>query len=261
MINASGLSPVCFTLFRVDIYWYGVAYVVGMYLALLQARRALLKPPYQDTISRRDLDSFVLWAWVGVVAGGRLGHILFYDAAYYAHHVKEILAFRDGGMSFHGGLLGVIGALIIFCKRKNILPWVFLDLAASVAPIGLFVGRLANFVNNELYGTPTTLPWGCLFRGVEQPRHPTQIYEALLEGVVTFLILSIAGKKPAVQTRPGFVSALFLVCYALSRCLVDFVKDAPRYMGCTVGQWLSVGMLLAGTLWISRLLTNKRPPE
>lgn len=259
MIDATGLSPVCFRLFGVSVYWYGVAYVVGMFLALWLARLKLERPPYEGQISLKDVDAFVPWAWLGVLVGGRLGHILFFDGSYYFSHLREVIAFRDGGMSFHGGFLGVACALFFYCSKRSLPLLLFWDLAASVAPIGLFVGRLANFINNELYGVPTTLSWGCLFRGCSQPRHPTQIYEALLEGALTFVILQWAGRKRFAKERPGFISWLFLQCYALSRIGVDFVKEAPRYYELTTGQLLSLAMILLGGLLWHRLSKPDRP--
>ncbi len=240
MIDVSLLSPVCFTVLGVDVYWYGVAYVVGMILAVMYAHH-LLRRSGETILSVQDVDAFVPWAWVGILVGGRLGHVVFYGWSYYAHHLMEIVKFRDGGMSFHGGLLGVGVAVFVFCSRRHISVLSLMDIASTVAPIGLFLGRVANFVNNELYGIPTKMPWGCTFRGAVEPRHPTQLYEAMLEGVITFAVMFFLWKRH--PKRSGVLTAVFLLCYATSRILVDFVKDTPHHLGLTMGQWLSIELV------------------
>lgn len=257
MFDVTSWSPVCFRLFGIEVYWYGVAYVVGITLALAYAK-TLLKHTQGTTstsLHPEDLDAFLPWLCLGIVIGGRLGHILFYDPIYYLRHVHHIINLREGGMAFHGGLLGVVVATLAFCRKRKLSPIALCDALAVAAPIGLGLGRLANFINGELYGLPTTLPWGVLFRGVAEPRHPTQIYEALTEGALTAWILYGVWKRlqrlPTNQRpQPGFLSALFLLSYGTSRFLVDFFKDTPRWAGFTTGQILSLMMIGIGTvLW------------
>jgi phosphatidylglycerol:prolipoprotein diacylglycerol transferase len=248
-------------MFGVDIYWYGIAYIVSIWLALFYAKKLagkgdILIETVPGTLQyglisseklRQYIDSFLPLACVGIVAGGRLGHVIFFDILYYAKNLPKVLCIRDGGMSFHGGLIGIILAAAWFTHQKKIRLISYLDLLAMVAPIGLAIGRLANFVNSELYGTPTTLPWGVFFHDTFEPRHPTQIYEALTEGVLTLTILAIFYKLKQ-KRRPGELSIVFLLCYGISRILIDFVKDSSHYMGFTVGQWLSIAMILGGVL-------------
>ncbi|MDR1907633.1 MAG: prolipoprotein diacylglyceryl transferase [Holosporales bacterium] len=249
-LDVTSLSPVCARVFGVDIYWYGVAYVVSLWLALFYAKRLTVNDVFR-------VDAFLPVACVGIVVGGRLGHVLFYDACYYMQHVLDILKIRDGGMSFHGGLIGVALGAVWFCRRKSIKFLYFLDVLAMTAPIGLGIGRIANFVNSELYGVPTTLPCGVVFRGVREARHPTQIYEALTEGVLTFFILRWCRSKQA--AKDGRVSSIFLICYSVARFTIDFVKDSKHVYGLTVGQWLSAGMALTGVLGVC--LTQVSPPS
>lgn len=254
MFDASHLSPVCFHLFGIDVYWYGVSYVAGMVLAVACANHFLQGE--KGPVKGRDFETFVPWAWIGILLGGRLGHVVFYGFTYYLQHPLDILKFRDGGMSFHGGLLGVFLALCLFCSRRKLNRLAFTDVVALVAPLGLFFGRLANFINNELYGTPTSLPWGCLFRGVEEPRHPTQLYEAFFEGLVLWCLLIWAWKQPRLRNCHGKITVLFLVGYSLCRIVIEEFKDLPSFFGLTTGQWLSIAMLLAG--WLSWKMIEKK---
>ncbi|MDR0631082.1 MAG: prolipoprotein diacylglyceryl transferase [Holosporales bacterium] len=255
--SVTSVSPVCVSVFGLDVYWYGVAYVVSLWLALFYAKRVaggVLRSTeigaFQQITSsqvKRYVDSFLPLACIGIIIGGRLGHVLFFDMSYYFHDLRKILFIRDGGMSFHGGLLGIIAVAAWFCRKEQIQLISYFDLISMVAPIGLGIGRLANFVNSELYGVPTNLPWGVLFHGTLEPRHPTQIYEALTEGVLTLSILALfyCCRK---RRQPGDISVLFLLCYGTSRFLIDFLKDSRHYCGLTMGQWLSLIMVFGGIL-------------
>jgi phosphatidylglycerol:prolipoprotein diacylglycerol transferase len=235
-LSTVSLSPVCCRVFNVDIYWYGVAYVLSLLCALYYAKRLTTEPT--------NFDAFIPYACIGIVIGGRLGHVLFFEYHYYSLHLIDIFKIRDGGMSFHGGLCGVITAAWLFCKTRGINLMSFLDILAMTAPIGLFFGRLANFINGELYGVPTTLPWGVYFRGVVEPRHPTQIYEAITEGLLTFCVLRFYNSK----LSTGVTAYLFIFCYAISRFTVDFLKDTDRYIHLSVGQWLSISMIAVNVI-------------
>lgn len=252
MIDVTSWSPVCCHVGSMAIYWYGVAYVVGIILALTYAKVLLKQEALGGkscSVSPEVLDAFLPWLCAGIVIGGRLGHVLFFDPSYYISHPSHILNLREGGMAFHGGLLGVVLATVVFCRKQHLKLAAFCDILAVVAPVGLGLGRLANFMNGELYGLPTYLPWGTLFRGVPEPRHPTQIYEALTEGLLTALILGWTWKRRSGK-HDGWIASLFLICYALSRFIVDFFKDTSRFGNLTMGQLLSLGMFFVGwTLW------------
>jgi phosphatidylglycerol:prolipoprotein diacylglycerol transferase len=239
--NAVSLSPICFRIFNIDIYWYGVAYVLSIVGALFCAKRL--------TMASENFDVFVPWACIGIVVGGRLGHVIFFDYHYYSAHLLDIFKIRDGGMSFHGGLCGIIISAWLFCKKRSIDFLSFLDVLAMVAPIGLFFGRIANFINGELYGLPTKLSCGVYFRGLTEPRHPTQLYEAFTEGFITFFVLKFYGKLKSKKKlhSDGIITCIFAFCYAISRFFIDFLKDTDRYLQLTIGQWLSIVMIIIWT--------------
>jgi phosphatidylglycerol:prolipoprotein diacylglycerol transferase len=265
--SVTSISPVCLRVFGLDIYWYGIAYVVSIWIALFYAKKLVEKgdlltetaqgAQQKDVISPEKLkqyvDSFVPLACVGIVVGGRLGHVIFFDISYYAQNLLKVWCIRDGGMSFHGGLIGLIFAAAWFTHQRKIRLISYLDLLAMVAPVGLAIGRVANFINSELYGIPTTLPWGVFFHGTLEPRHPTQIYEALTEGVLTLTVLAIFYRLNK-KRHPGELSIVFLLCYGISRFLIDFVKDSSHYVGLTMGQWLSIAMVLSGVFMKTTLL-------
>ncbi|GHS92102.1 prolipoprotein diacylglyceryl transferase [Alphaproteobacteria bacterium] len=215
----------------------------------------------EKEISEQNLEDFFFWAFWGICLGGRLGHVLFFQGSYFARHPLEVLAFRDGGMSFHGGFLGVLLAAGLFTYKRKIPIPRFLDILASVAPIGLGLGRVANFVNSELYGVPTNGAFGVLFPHVPLPRHPTQLYEAFTEGVLTLLLLAGLWRVPFFQKRPGSLAALFVCSYAFWRFLIDFWKESPHYAGFTVGQILCIPMALAGGLALFRIFKKNRDPS
>lgn len=254
--SVTSLSPICCRIFSIDIYWYGIAYVLGISLALLYAKyffRVSL-----NTLQFKDFDAFFPFACLGIVVGGRLGHVLFYDFSYYMHNILDIFKIREGGMSFHGGLIGVILLALWFCKKHRLNPYSFMDILSAIAPIGLGIGRIANFINGELYGKPTLLPFGVYFHGVSEPRHPTQLYEALTEGLITFFILKSCSKTKFSKKNPGFITALFLICYSFFRIMIDFLKDSPHYYGGTMGQWLSSFMLISGIIFIKLQKDKKK---
>ncbi|MDH3473440.1 MAG: prolipoprotein diacylglyceryl transferase [Rhodospirillales bacterium] len=241
------------TLFEIGpiaIRWYSLAYIAGLVIGWRYCRRLALRPPQRLTPD--DFDDFLLWATLGVVVGGRLGSVLFYNPAYYLANPLEILYLWRGGMSFHGGLLGVLVAVALFAHRRNVPIVAFADYVSAAAPIGLFFGRLANFVNSELWGRATDLPWAMVFpKDPEQlPRHPSQLYEAGLEGLLLFLLLYLLIRRGALA-RPGLLSGTFLTGYGLSRFFVELLRQPDHHLGflvggTTMGQWLSGPMLLGG---------------
>jgi phosphatidylglycerol:prolipoprotein diacylglycerol transferase len=252
-------DPVAVQLGPVSIRWYGLAYIAGLLLgwryAVWLAGQARFNSP-ESRPTRQDLDDFVFWAMAGVLLGGRLGIVLFYKPSDYFAHPLDIFKIWQGGMSFHGGLLGVATALILFTRRNRIPLFRFSDLVGCAAPIGLFFGRIANFVNGELWGRPADVPWAMVFPGAgPEPRHPSQLYEAASEGLLLFVILAILAQQPGIRSRPGLLTGIFLVGYAIARSTCELFREPDSYLGFIVGpismgQILSLPMLLVG-LWIA----------
>jgi len=244
------IDPVAVELGPIAIRWYALAYVAGILLAWRYMIVLAKRPPRRVTV--RDIEDFVVWATLGVILGGRLGYVLFYKPGYFLEHPGEIVAMWQGGMSFHGGLCGVVVASLAFAYARKI-NWLALgDLIAAAVPIGLFLGRLANFVNGELYGRTTTAAWGMVFPGAGAlPRHPSQIYESLLEGLILFIILSLLIYRGCALERPGLISGAFMTGYAIARSFVEFFREPDAHLGfltigATMGQILSIPLLVAG---------------
>jgi phosphatidylglycerol:prolipoprotein diacylglycerol transferase len=251
--------------------WYALAYIAGLllgwrYMTLLIRDNRLWGEKKSAPVTALQLDDFLFWATIGVILGGRLGYVLFYKPDMIWLKPAELIAIWHGGMSFHGGLIGVALAIWYFAKRHSIPMLTLGDLVASAAPIGLFFGRLANFVNAELYGRATNAPWAVQFPlkdgfgqtiSYTEPRHPSQLYEAALEGVVLFLILRYATHKRMTLTRPGVTAGVFLAGYGLFRLLVEFVREPDAHMPEALRGYLTMGMLLclpmiAAGLWLMR---------
>ncbi|HEX2581418.1 MAG TPA: prolipoprotein diacylglyceryl transferase [Dongiaceae bacterium] len=243
-------DPVALQLGPLSIRWYALAYVVAFLLGwrycLHWARQA------GSDLSARLLDDFFSYAVLGVILGGRIGYILFYNAAYYRVHPFAALAVWQGGMSFHGGLAGMVAAVGLFSWRRAVPFFALSDITAAAGPIGLFMGRLANFVNAELWGRPSDVPWAVIFPDAgPEPRHPSQLYEAGLEGVLLFIFLYALMRRPEIRMRHGIVSGAFLIGYALCRICAEFFREPDRQIGfiggiTTMGQVLSLPMLLVG---------------
>lgn len=245
------IDPIAFAIGPLVIRWYALAYLVGVlggaaYGATILRRHGLWRdnrPPFEPGA----IWDFAFWSVIGIIVGGRLGYVLFYNLGHYAQDPAGIFALWDGGMSFHGGLAGIMVAMALFTRFKggNILSG--FDLLGAIGTIGLFLGRVANFINAELYGAPTTLPWGVVFpTDPEQlPRHPTQLYEALLEGVLLFILIRLATHRFKALKHPGLVAGLFGIGYALSRILVEFFRLPDVQVGYLFGGWLTMGMVLS----------------
>lgn len=253
------IDPVAFTVFGFAIHWYGLAYVLAFILGSKYVEKAFEKAPAHTNLQKEDAEKILTWIILGVLIGGRLGYVLFYNLEFYANNPIETLKLWQGGMSFHGGLLGVALATY-FYSRKNKIK--FLDLTDRLVPafcIGLFLGRIANFINGELYGRITDLPWGVVFpHAGPLPRHPSQLYEAFLEGGLLFIALHIISKR---SPQTGVLSGLFLIGYGIFRGLVEFVRvrDSQLSEGLfeviSMGQILSLPMILVGSILI---IYNKR---
>lgn len=245
MLNYPNIDPVAIAIGPVNVYWYGISYVIGIitgwFLLRWRSRNALLSLGY----SNEDLDDIVFYAPLGAIIGGRLGSVLFYNLPYYLDHPTDIFKINQGGMSFHGGLLGLLLAIFWLARKKNISFFNIIDLIAPVVPIGLGCGRIANFINGELWGRASNLPWAMVFpdpRAGNIARHPSQLYEALLEGLLLFIILWLYSSKP----RPVMaVSGLFLLAYGIFRCGIEFVREPDPQLGYLAFHWLTMGQLLS----------------
>ena len=250
MIEYPQIDPILIEIGPLAIRWYSLAYVAGIVIGALYADRLNKKPPVQKNL--KMFDDFMMWAIIGIILGGRLGYVLFYNFEYYISHIAEALKIWEGGMSFHGGFLGVVIATIIFCKKNKVNIWVLFDLLACAAPIGLFFGRVANFINGELYGRVTDVPWAMVFpTGGSQPRHPSQLYEAFLEGFLLFIVLLLIANYTKLKQCPGFMAGVFVSGYAAARIIVENYREPDEHIGflfmqITTGQALSFPMLVVG---------------
>ena len=244
------IDPVIFAIGPVQVRWYGLAYVAGILLGWRYARRlvenATLWPAAGPRMTPLDIDDFLLWATVGIVAGGRIGYILFYDFAAVAANPVRALEIWNGGMSFHGGLLGTLIAMLLFARSRGIPVFNLFDVVCAVVPVGLFFGRLANFINSELWGKLSAMPWAVVFpTGGPFPRHPTQLYEAGLEGLLLVSVLAWLIYRREALKRPGMVAGSFVIGYALSRIFVEFFREPDIQIGYLAGGWLTMGMVLS----------------
>jgi phosphatidylglycerol---prolipoprotein diacylglyceryl transferase len=253
-------DPIAISVGPFAIRWYALAYVVGILLAWWLARRIAANQTLwggHSPISPIDVDDVIAWCALGIVLGGRLGYVLFYGLSYFADHPLEIFVLWRGGMSFHGGFLGTILALLLFARSRGIPMLSMLDIAAIVTPIGLFLGRIANFINGELWGRPADVPWAFVFpHAGPEPRHPSQLYEAAMEGVLLFTVLMIATRIGALR-RPGMIGGLFVAGYGLARIAGEQFREPDAHIGflaggLTMGMLLSLPMVLAGAIAIVR---------
>lgn len=245
------IDPVLIQIGPLAIHWYGLGYVVGILFAWWYSKRLVSTPRLwaNDTspMKPEDLDDFLVWAAVGVVAGGRIGYILFYDLPKYLANPLDIFAVWQGGMSFHGGMLGTILAMVLFARSRKIPAWSLLDVVAAGVPVGLGLVRVANFINSELWGRTTDVPWAFVFpNGGPEPRHPSQLYEAGLEGILLFAALAWLVWRAKKLKRPKFVGGAFIAGYGLSRIIVEFFRQPDAHIGYLAGtNWLTMGMVLS----------------
>jgi phosphatidylglycerol:prolipoprotein diacylglycerol transferase len=237
----NNFDPVAFQIFSFEIRWYSLAYIFGIIFGWLYCKKNLIK----DKKLFNLFDDLITYLIIGIILGGRLGYIIFYNLEYYLDNFSEILMIWNGGMSFHGGLIGVILATVIFSKKHKINSYIFLDLIALVAPIGLFLGRIANFINSELYGRETDVFWSVKFVAIDNiSRHPSQIYEAIFEGLILFFLLNHFAKKDSFK-NPGLISSMFLIFYSFFRFILEFFRAPDYQIGyliyqLTLGQFISI---------------------
>ncbi len=240
------IDPVIFQLGPLKVHWYGVMYLIGFGLAWWLALRRSKQP---DAIfTEEQVSDIIFYSALGVVLGGRLGYVLFYDLSTYMATPSLIFQVWQGGMSFHGGFIGVAIAMWLYARKLNVRFFEMTDFIAPLVPLGLFTGRIGNFINGELWGRPTDLPWGMIFPHVDNiPRHPSQLYQAALEGLVLFIIVWVFSKRP----RPTMaVTGLFLIGYGTFRFLVEFVRQPDRQLGFIAFDWMTMGQLLSLPLLI-----------
>jgi phosphatidylglycerol:prolipoprotein diacylglycerol transferase len=262
VIPYPAIDPVLVSVGPFAVRWYALAYIIALivgwrYCNVLARRWAARGTP---VASAKEIDDFLVWATIGVVLGGRIGYVLFYNLPYYLQNPGQMLEVWHGGMSFHGGAIGVLLAIVLFCWQRRLLFLRFADLIVCAVPIGLFLGRIANFINGELWGRPSTVPWAMVFpTGGPVPRHPSQLYEAMLEGLVLLLILFLLQRSDAVRARAGTVTGAFLIGYGAFRIVCEFFREPDAQLGflwggATMGQILSVPLILIGIflIWFAR---------
>jgi phosphatidylglycerol---prolipoprotein diacylglyceryl transferase len=257
VIPFPAIDPVAVAFGPFAIRWYALAYIAALVIGWRYCLVLAARPPH--LVTRQDVDDFLVWATLGVVLGGRIGYVLFYNLGYYFAHPLQSVEVWHGGMSFHGGAIGVTIALVLFTRQRRIRLFSFSDIIIEAVPIGLFFGRIANFINGELFGRPSNVPWAMIFpNGGPIPRHPSQLYEAFCEGILLFVLLLVAERRGA-RRRPGVVTGLFLVGYAIARIFGEMFRQPDPQIGylifgTTEGQLLSIPVLLAGIalIWWAR---------
>ena len=251
------IDPVIFSFGLIQVRWYSLAYIFGFLIGVF-----LIKRINQNKIKNKIIDDFFIWSIIGVILGGRIGYILFYNINTLFINPIEIFYIWKGGMSFHGGLLGIIFSMILFSKKKSINFFYLSDLVSIVAPIGLFLGRIANFINVELYGRITDFPFAIIYPTIDKfPRHPSQLYEAFFEGLVLFIILFFFNRKK-IDRSSGIITGLFLIYYGIFRILIEFLREPDSHLGLffdfiSMGQLLSLPLIAIGLLiYATRKNTN-----
>ena len=245
----NNFNPVALQFMSFEIRWYSLAYITGILLGWLLCKKIFIKNSKINEI----FDDYISYLIIGIIIGGRVGYIVFYNLNYYINNILDIFKVWEGGMSFHGGLIGVIIVSILFAKKHKQDSFLYMDLVSLVSPIGIFFGRLANFINSELYGIPTEAPWGVIFVQIDNlSRHPSQLYEAILEGLILFLILLYFKKKNYLE-KPGLISGLFLIFYSIFRFIIEFFRVPDEQLGylifnLSMGQIISLIFILFGLI-------------
>ena len=243
----NNFDPVAIQIFSIEIRWYSLAYIIGILLGWILSKRFFIS----NVELKEKFDDFLTFVILGIIIGGRLGYVILYNPNYYLDNLIDIFKIWEGGMSFHGGLIGVVLASFYFAKKNNQNFFIYLDVISIVAPIGIFFGRIANFINSELYGAETNLPWAVQFIKIDNLyRHPTQLYEALFEGLILFLILIYLRNKGLMKIT-GLMSGIFLICYSIFRFMIEFLRVPDEQIGyllfnLTMGQIISCIFFLIG---------------
>ena len=254
----NNFDPVAFQIMSFEIRWYSLAYILGIIIGWILCKKILIKNPDIN----QKFDDYITFLIIGIILGGRLGYVLFYNLNYYISNIVDIFKIWQGGMSFHGGLMGIIIASILFAKKNNQDTFIYTDLVSLVAPIGIFFGRLANFVNSELYGKVTDVPWAVTFIQVDNlSRHPSQLYEAIFEGVILFVLLLYFRNKNYLE-RPGLISGLFLIFYSIFRFCIEFFRVPDEQIGylifnLSMGQIISLIFIIIGSILFYFKYENK----
>ena len=257
------INPIAISIGPINIYWYGIAYMVGMVLGLYYALKIVSSQKVRCNldVEKEDIEEIFLWIVLGIILGSRVGYILFYNFAFYLSNPTSIFTLWEGGMSFHGGAAGVIIAIALYSWKNNKPFLEISDIICSVVPIGLFFGRIANFINGELWGKVTSVPWGIVFPNAgEYPRHPSQLYEAGLEGLLLFIVLALIILNKGLRKK-GLVSGSFLFVYSSSRIFIEFFREPDQHIGyilpnLTMGIILSIPFLVIGLFLILNSLKN-----
>ena len=255
----NNFDPVAFQILSFEIRWYSLAYIAGIIIGWLLCKKIFIK----NSNVNEKFDDYLTFLIIGIIIGGRLGYVIFYNFNFYANNLLDILKIWEGGMSFHGGLIGIIIASILFARKNGQDYFLYLDQVSLVAPIGIFFGRLSNFINSELYGIPTEVPWAVTFIQIDNlSRHPSQLYEAISEGIILFLILLYFRNKNFLN-KPGLISGLFLIFYSIFRFFVEFLRVPDQQLGylilnLTMGQIISIIFILIGTVLVIFKNENKQ---
>jgi phosphatidylglycerol:prolipoprotein diacylglycerol transferase len=266
VIPFPAFDPVLVSIGPFSIRWYALSYIAGILLGWLYARAIIRNDRYWGgpaPLTLLDFDDFILWVTLGIILGGRTGYVLFYNLPFFLEHPLQILQLWNGGMSFHGGFLGCVAAVVLFALKRRLSILSLGDITCAVGPIGLFLGRIANFINGELWGRPTDVPWAMVFpHGGPLPRHPSQLYEATLEGLVLFTVLAFLVRRGALR-RPGLIIGAFAVGYAIARSFCELFREPDIQLGflwggITMGMLLSIPLFLAGVCFIVAAL-RRRP--
>ena len=254
----NNFDPVAFQVFSIEIRWYSLAYIVGLVLGWIYCNKILIK----DEDKKKLFDEYISYIIIGIILGGRLGYVFIYNPSYYLENFNEIPMIWNGGMSFHGAVLGIIFATIIFCKKNNQNIFYYLDLISLSAPIGIFLGRISNFINSELYGRETDIIWSVKFLQIDNLyRHPSQIYEAIFEGIILFILLNFFHRK--LIKKNGLISSLFIIYYSFFRFFVEFTREPDAHIGLLIfsmsmGQIISVIFFIIGTFLFYKNYVSKK---
>jgi phosphatidylglycerol:prolipoprotein diacylglycerol transferase len=269
VIPFPNFDPVLVSIGPFAVRWYALAYIAGILLGWVYVRAIIRSPTAwggAPPLTTTDYDDFILWVTIGIIAGGRIGYVLFYNPNYFAGHPLESLYLWKGGMSFHGGFLGCVLAVVLFARHRRLPTLSLGDLTCAAAPIGLFFGRLANFINGELWGRPANVSWAIVFpTGGPEPRHPSQLYEAALEGIVLFVVLAVFVHSGALR-RPGLITGTFALGYGIARSLAELFRQPDvqigfLWRGLTMGMLLSIPLAIAGVLLIAFALRRETAPS